>query len=144
MPHTTRTRSARGVATRPQSRVGLPTVAQEGRLSYRSGRGPRTVVVRFAVADGRVLIRLPEYHEALGYADDETVSLTADRQPDGRVRSEPLTVTGTAHVSDSRAPGPVEEALDECWPTGVCTHLLTLSLSTADDREQQAPPLPVT
>jgi hypothetical protein len=91
--------------------------------------------VRFAVADGRLLIRLPEYHEALGYADDQTVSLTVDRQPDGRVRPEPLTVTGTAHVSDARAPGPVEEALDERWPAGVSTHLLTLLPSTADVRE---------
>ena len=137
MPPMTLARAVRSEAPGLQGGVPLPTMAQEGRLSYHSGRGPRSVVVRFAVANGRVLIRLPDYHEALGYADDQTVSLTADRQPDGGARPEPLTITGTAHVSDSRAPGPVEEALDERWPAGVSTHLLTLLLSTTELHELQ-------
>ena len=124
----TRTPEAR---THLAGRAELPATVREGRLSYSSGRGPRSVVVRFAVADGQALIRLPEYHDALGHAAGQTVSLTADPSPLTGAQPDALTVTGTAHVSDGRAGAAVEEALDEHWPIGLTTHLLTLPWGVA-------------
>ena len=35
----------------------------EGRLGYQSGRGHRSVVVSYAIADDQILVRLPDYND---------------------------------------------------------------------------------
>ena len=40
----------------------------EGRLGYLSGRGPRSVVVSYAVADDEILMRVPDYNDIAQYA----------------------------------------------------------------------------
>ena len=40
----------------------------EGRLVYSTGRGPRCVVVNYAVHDDEIVLRVPEFNEICQYA----------------------------------------------------------------------------
>lgn len=101
----------------------------EGRLGYLSGRGPRSVVVRFRLTGDGIRIRLAEYHEAVGYADGRQVSLQVEEAPgDGRSPST-VEVRGRARL----APYPMQAAgatADlERWPASVATHELVIPLT---------------
>ena len=49
-----------------------------GRLSYLSGRGPRSVVVLYELADDEIVMRLPDYHDAAHYAPGAEVRLDVE------------------------------------------------------------------
>ncbi len=54
------------------------TEHHEGRLDYETGRGFRSVVVLYAIADGQILFRLPDYNDIVHYAPGERVTLEVD------------------------------------------------------------------
>jgi hypothetical protein len=98
----------------------------EGRLDYHTGRGPRSLVVRYAVAADTVLVRVPTYNDLLQYAPGEPVTLEVDDRL-GSGQFEKVTVTGTAAVID-RDPG----ALSEDWPADLPTRLIGVPIQAID------------
>jgi hypothetical protein len=73
----------------------------EGRLSYLSGRGPRSVVVLYSLADRHIVMRLPDYHDAAHYAPGAEVQL--DVEGAGETGRDAVRVRGRA-VLTGRAP----------------------------------------
>jgi hypothetical protein len=73
----------------------------EGRLSYLSGRGPRSVVVLYTLADKQIVMRLPDYHDAAHYAPGTDVRLDVEGVTDAGLDA--VGVTGRAVLS-RRAP----------------------------------------
>jgi hypothetical protein len=73
----------------------------EGRLSYLSGRGPRSVVVLYTLADKQIVMRLPDYHDAAHYAPGAEVRL--DVEGLGNAGRDTVRVIGQAVLAD-RAP----------------------------------------
>ena len=73
----------------------------EGRLSYLSGRGPRSVVVLYELANDKVVMRLPDCHDAAHYAPGTEVRL--DVEGVGNAGLEAVRVEGRAVLAD-RAP----------------------------------------
>ncbi len=127
------------------SRAGPAWLAEqhEGRLGYLSGCGPRSVVVRFAVCGDSVVIRLPEYHQALGYASDRQVCLQVDGASGSARGRTSLEVHGKARRADGeRITAGATEALGECWPDGVRTHQLVLPLTEVALRYETGPAEP--
>jgi hypothetical protein len=73
----------------------------EGRLSYLSGRGPRSVAVLYELANDNVVMRLPDYHDAAHYAPGTDVRLDVEGVTDAGLDA--VRVTGRAVLS-RRAP----------------------------------------
>lgn len=102
----------------------------EGRLGYRSGRGARSVVVRFALAGEDIRIRLTEYHEAVGYAPGQQVCLQVEAPVGPRHQLETVLIRGQARLADGELCSVEDDAtLDEHWPDGLATHDLVLPLT---------------
>ena len=129
-----RNRSASRADTEGSSRV-LTTVEcrswisnhDEGRLGYQTGRGPRAVVVSYAVTDDQVVSRLPEYNEICQYAPGRPITLrvsalTADTFTE-------VVVAGIGHLAEDRPRIAETVDLPEHWPAGVSTHLVCLDLT---------------
>jgi hypothetical protein len=87
-------------------------------------------VVRFAVTGDNIVIRLPEYNDAVGYTSDQEVCLTVDgaAPPDGECTT--VEIRGRARQADGEviAPG-AAETLGESWPKGVRLHQIFLPLT---------------
>lgn len=112
----------------------------EGRLGYLTGRGKRTVVVGFAVADDRLLFRVPEYSEIYQYARGRQIAmLVYDTDPGGT--STRVVVTGVGYLDEHQASdaGDIDPA--EHWPAGVSTHLMCLDLANVHGTTSSADPL---
>lgn len=107
------------------------TAHHQGRLDYETGRGCRSVAVLYAVADGQILFRLPDYNEIVHYAPGEQVTLEVDG---ARVVSDhPLTmnVTGTAALLESgQISVSCEDLFEESWPAEMSTRIIGLPLTT--------------
>ena len=73
----------------------------EGRLSYLSGRGPRSVAVLYELANDNVVMHLPDYHDAAHYAPGTDVRLDVEGVTDAGLDA--VGVTGRAVLS-RRAP----------------------------------------
>ena len=69
-----------------------------GRLSYLSGRGPRSVVVLYELADDEIVMRLPDYHDAAHYAPGAEVRL--DVEGVGNAGRDAVRVVGRAVLAD--------------------------------------------
>ncbi|SEQ81790.1 hypothetical protein [Microlunatus flavus] len=108
----------------------------QGRLGYESGRGPRHVVLPYAVWDDRVVVRVPAYSEAAQHAADRVVTFDV---------VEPL-APGTAgrvevhgHARLSAPEGAVLGALpDEHWPADLPSRLVWLQV---EDLHGEAEPV---
>jgi hypothetical protein len=88
------------------------------------------VVVRFAVIGNSLLMRLPEYHEAVGYASNLQVCLRVDGTSGPTSERTSVEVRGRARRADQEEVGSgAEEALGERWPDGIRTHQLLLPLT---------------
>ncbi len=108
----------------------------EGRLSCLTGRGPRAVVIDYAVDGNDIVLRIPEYNDLAPYATSSEITLLVDVP--GPPGSGPalVTVTGRAEVvehGEHIAPGPKE--LAEVWPSGLQTWTLRLSLEHLEGYE---------
>ena len=79
--------------------------ASSGTVGYLTGRGPRAVVVNYAVTDDQVVFRLPEYNEICQYAPGREITLNVSCVC-ASTRTE-VVVTGVGFVPDHQA-GSVE------------------------------------
>ena len=107
----------------------------EGRLSYLSGRGPRSVVVLYELANDEVVLRLPDYHDAAHYAPETEVRL--DVEGVGNAGREAVRVVGRAVLAD-RAPTAAPDGIgsefhDEA--SRVATSVVCLPLSHVEGYE---------
>jgi hypothetical protein len=106
----------------------------EGRLGYRTGRGPRAVVVNYEVADDQIMFCLPDYSEIPQYALGEQVTLEVAGAGPADGSSETVTVAGLAHRPGQQAVDSATQ-FDETWPAGVSTHLVCLALTDLQGTE---------
>ena len=107
---------------------------RQGRLRYLSGRGPRAVVVSYALAGDQIMLRVPDYNDIAHYAPGAEIRLeVSDDVPAG---SEEVSVVGTAALAD-RAQAPLIEQADfeEEWPSGIATAVVCLPLTTVEGYE---------
>ena len=116
----------------------------EGRLSYLSGRGPRSVVVSYAVAGDEVLVRVPDYNDIAQYAPGAEVTLAVDGvvepNPPSSPEIEEVSVTGIAAQADAahRPPQVDTVRFDESWPTGVKTSVVSLPMTQLTGVQRRA------
>lgn len=130
----TRTPSVAGRSTAPTGRTLSAGECRswldrhaEGRIDYRTGRGPRSLVVRYVVQADSVLVRVPTYNDLLQYAPGESVTLEVEERcaPD---TFEIVKVTGTASLAHQ--PGMV--ALAEDWPSDLPTDVIRVPIQQLD------------
>jgi hypothetical protein len=111
----------------------------EGRLGYRSGKGPRSVVVSYAVAEDQILLRLPDYNDIVHYAPGSEVSLDVDGGTPAAHR-ETVVVTGKAALAGNRQ-GPLIDrtAFLEEWPPDVQTSVICVPVTAIEGFEIRDP-----
>lgn len=105
----------------------------EGRLGYTSGRGPRSVVVSYAMAGEQIVVRLPHYNEVVQYAPGSEVTFEVEGQTDTVPALETVSVWGTAALAEPDQTFDVDFA--ESWPDGVSTSLVYLPLTAVEGFE---------
>jgi hypothetical protein len=102
----------------------------EGRLAYRTGRGPRCVVVNYAVREDEILLRVPEFNEICQYAPGCEVCLVIDEMLGADGEWVEVTASGVASVIDHREHTSREwDDLDEIWPSGVTASTLRVPIA---------------
>lgn len=105
--------------------------ATVGRLHLCTGRGPRGLVVGMRVAEDRVFLHVPEFHETLGYLDGAEVDLeVTGAGPTGAPWA--VHVVGPASVvCDTDVPATVAAAC-ESWPPGVHARFVAIQPRRVD------------
>ncbi len=98
----------------------------EGRLGYLSGRGERHVVSRYVLSGRSVVLRLPSYNEAPGFADGRRVALEVQRGRGPR-HVALVDASGWAHVVPE-VTGVPDGLPDEGWPDGLASHLVVVEV----------------
>lgn len=113
---------------------------REGRLSYLSGRGARSVVVNYAVTDDQILFLVPYYNEITQYAPGREVTLLVDEEgtaPTAR-RYDTVSVKGTANLAGSQQASTVHRTnFSEVWPPGVATSIIYLPISEVEGSKRE-------
>jgi hypothetical protein len=102
---------------------------REGRLSYESGRGSRSVVVPYAITGDQVMLRFPDFNEIVQYAPGERVRLDVDGPAARPGDYDAVSVTATAQLAgrrDARAMRLTQ--FEESWPAGVTTSVICVPL----------------
>ncbi|MGI8459995.1 MAG: hypothetical protein ACR2LI_18025 [Propionibacteriaceae bacterium] len=99
----------------------------EGRLGYLSGRGPRHVVVPYAVSGKRLVVRLPDYNEAARYAPGNRVTFDVTDRLGDHV-AERIEITGCAHSGEKPEGGELDDLPDEHWPADLRSLLVWLPM----------------
>jgi hypothetical protein len=107
---------------------------REGRLGYLSGRGPRSVVVSYAVAGDSVVVELPDYNDAAHYAPGTRVHL--DVEGPAVTRRDAVRVTGTAVLADQTQAASVAAERPREWPADIRTSLICLALREVEGVEE--------
>ena len=120
--------------TAPECRAWLSS-HREGRLGYLSGRGPRSVVVTYAMAGDNIVVELPDYNDAAHYAPGTQVQFDVEG-PSVR-RRDAVRVTGTAVLADRELAATAEATLPQEWPDGIATSLIYLPLSELEGVEEE-------
>jgi nitroimidazol reductase NimA-like FMN-containing flavoprotein (pyridoxamine 5'-phosphate oxidase superfamily) len=111
----------------------------EGRLGYRSGKGPRSVVVSYAVAEDKIVLRLPDYNDIVHYAPGSEVSLDVDGGTPAAHR-ETVVVTGRAAIAENDQEPLIDQtALLEQWPPDVSTQVICVPLTAVEGFELRDP-----
>jgi len=111
----------------------------EGRLGYRSGKGPRSVVVSYAVAEDKIVLRLPDYNDIVHYAPGSEVSLDVDGGTPAAHR-ETVVVTGQAVIAENDQEPLIDQtALLEQWPPDVPTQVICVPLTAVEGFELRDP-----
>jgi hypothetical protein len=115
----------------------------EGRLGYPTGRGPRSVVVSYAITEHQIVFRLPDYNDIVHYAPGERVTLEVDGVHDAAGDFETVLVTGEAQLATEHSPEVAGAEFVEEWPAGVRTSVLCLPMTEVEGFEHlgaTAPP----
>lgn len=109
---------------------------REGRLGYLSGRGPRHVVLSYAVVGDELVVRVPAYNEATQYADGAAITFDVAAR-DAEDDAERIEVVGRGRLA-----GPdddVRGALpDEHWPADLSRRLIWLQVDTVRGETEPA------
>ncbi len=105
-------------------------------MGYTSGRGPRSVVVSYAMAGNQIIVRVPAFNDIAHYAPGAPVTVVVeDAQAEPDPRPETVSVFGTAELVDqSEDLGRVDFA--ESWPDGVGTAVVSLPLTAVEGFER--------
>jgi len=112
----------------------------QGRLGYTTGRGPRAVVVSYAVTDDQVVVLLPEYNEICQYAPERQITLCVSGLTSTTFTE--VVVTGIGHLAENQAGIAGTVDLPEHWPTGVSTHLMCLDIAHLEGSTRRTEPAP--
>ncbi len=126
--------SKRGATAAPSHRRALSAPEcrswlshhREGRLGYLSGRGPRSVVVSYALSGDQIMVRVPDYNDIVHYAPGAEVTLEVDGPTDS-IR-ETVSVTGTAALAGPQA-RVGDGALEDVWPDGIQTSVVCVPMT---------------
>ena len=123
---TSRTTTRSRAMTAEECRSWL-TSHGEGRLGYLSGRGPRNVVIPYALSGHAIVMRIPDFNEMAQCVPGQQVTLdvTGFASDDAIERVE---VTGQASVCES---GPVVDLSglpDDGWPDDLRTTVVRVPM----------------
>ena len=112
----------------------------EGQLGYIGGRGPRSVVVSYAVTDDQILFLVPAYNEITQYVPGKQVTFQVAGESIGPAPQyyDSVSVTGTANVSrPAQAPIVRRTNFVELWPPDVPTSVICLPMAELEGSERQ-------
>ena len=112
----------------------------EGQLGYIGGRGPRSVVVSYAVTDDQILFLVPAYNEITQYVPGKQVTFQVGGEsngPDPRYY-DTVSVTGTANVQClEQTPIVPRTNFVDLWPSDVTTSVICLPMTELEGSERQ-------
>ena len=114
----------------------------EGQLGYIGGRGPRSVVVNYAVTDDQILFLIPAYNEITQYVPGKQVTFQVAGESSGPAPRyyDTISVTGTANL-----PRPDQALIVrrtnfvELWPPDVTTSVICLPMAELGGSERPLP-----
>jgi nitroimidazol reductase NimA-like FMN-containing flavoprotein (pyridoxamine 5'-phosphate oxidase superfamily) len=112
----------------------------EGQLAYISGRGPRSLVVSYAVTDDQIFFLVPAYNEITQYVPGKQVAFQVAGESSGPAPQyyDTVSVTGTANFSCLRqAPMVRRTNFVEFWPPDVTTSVICLPMAELEGSETQ-------
>ena len=114
----------------------------EGQLGYIGGRGPRSVVVSYAVTDDQILFLIPAYNEITQYVPGKQVTFQVAGESSGPAPRcyDTVSVTGTANLPRlEQAPIVHRTNFVELWPPDVTTSVICLTMAEVEGTERQLP-----
>ena len=114
----------------------------EGQLGYIGGRGPRSVVVSYAVTDDQILFLVPAYNEITQYVPGKHVTFQVAGESSGPAPRyyDTISVTGTANLPrPDQAPIVRRTKFVELWPPDVTTSVICLPMAELEGSERQLP-----
>src|SRR5215213_4813803 len=112
----------------------------EGQLGYIGGRGPRSVVVSYAVTDDQILFLVPAYNEITQYVPGKQVTFQVAGESSGPAPQcyDTVSVTGTANfLCLTQAPMVRRTNFVELWPPDITTSVICLPLAELEGSETQ-------
>jgi nitroimidazol reductase NimA-like FMN-containing flavoprotein (pyridoxamine 5'-phosphate oxidase superfamily) len=112
----------------------------EGQLGYVGGRGPRSVVVSYAVTDDQILFLVPAYNEITQYVPGKQVTFQVAGESSGPAprHHDTVSVTGTANPPHlAQAPIVRKTNFVELWPPHVTTSVICLPMTELKGSERQ-------
>jgi hypothetical protein len=112
----------------------------EGQLGYVGGRGPRSVVVSYAVTDDQILFLVPAYNEITQYVPGKQVTFQVAGESSGPAprHHDTVSVTGTANPPRlAQAPIVRKTNFVELWPPHVTTSVICLPMAELKGSERQ-------
>ena len=112
----------------------------EGQLGYNGGRGPRSVVVSYAVTDDQILFLVPAYNEITQYVPGKQVTFQVAGESNGPAARyyDTVSVTGTANLPRlEQAPMVRRTNFVELWPPDMTTSVICLPMTKLEGSERQ-------
>jgi hypothetical protein len=112
----------------------------EGQLGYIGGRGPRSLVLTYAVTEDQILFLVPAYNEVTQYVPGKQVRLQVAGECSGPAPRyyDTVSVTGTANLPrDEQASIVRRTNFVEFWPPGVATSVICLPMAELEGSERQ-------
>jgi hypothetical protein len=111
----------------------------EGELGYIGGRGPRSVVVNYAVTEDQILFLVPAYNEITQYVPGKQVTFQVAGKSSGPAARYygTVSVTGTANLPGlEQAPIVRRTNFVELWPPDVTTSVICLPMAKLEGSER--------
>ena len=112
----------------------------EGELGYIGGRGPRSVVVTYAVTEDHILFLVPAYNEVTQYVPGNQVTLQVTGECSGPAPRyyDTVSVTGRANLPRlEQVPLVRRTNFVEGWPPDVSTSVICLPMAELEGSERQ-------
>ena len=112
----------------------------EGQLGYICGRGPRSVVVTYAVTDDQIMFLVPAYNEITQYVPGKQVTFQVAGESTGPAHrhDDTVTVTGTANLPRlEQTPIVRRTSFVEHWPSDATTSVICLPIAELEGTERR-------